>query len=194
VGIRKGAWRRAWRYPAYLWSLRWVYAVKKTRRLVYAVYPRIPPNTPLIAGQVICVAFILFLLHSVHCLLLILLCVVNNFSAFTQFQLAVLCIASVQTLHLCCESIISRTPGMLTANVGPTTVRQSAVLTKTGFPRVLQSTEKSWKWKKEFQASRSLEIGCWSWKNPDFWSVWSWTINLVSTLVALHLLVSHTNL
>ena len=69
--------------------------------LVYAVYPRIPPNTPLIAGQVICVAFILFLLHSVHCLLLILLCVVNNFSAFTQFQLAVLCIASVQTLHLC---------------------------------------------------------------------------------------------
>jgi len=31
-------------YPAYLWSLRWVYAVKKTRRLVYGVYP---PNTPL---------------------------------------------------------------------------------------------------------------------------------------------------
>jgi len=29
VGIRKGAWRRAWRYPAYLWSLRWVYVVKK---------------------------------------------------------------------------------------------------------------------------------------------------------------------
>jgi len=47
VGIRKGAWQRAWRYPAYLWSLRWVYAVKKTRRLVYGVYPRIPPNTPL---------------------------------------------------------------------------------------------------------------------------------------------------
>jgi len=47
VGIRKEAWRRAWRYTAYLWSLRWVYAVKKTRRLVYAVYPRIPPNTPL---------------------------------------------------------------------------------------------------------------------------------------------------
>jgi len=43
VGIRKRAWRRAWRYPAYLWSLRWVYAVKKTRRLVYAVYQRIPP-------------------------------------------------------------------------------------------------------------------------------------------------------
>jgi len=43
VGIRKGAWRRAWRYPAYLWSLRWVYAVKKPRRLVYGVYPRIPP-------------------------------------------------------------------------------------------------------------------------------------------------------
>ena len=49
VGIRKGAWQRAWRYPAYLWSLRWVYAVKKTRRLVYGVYPRIPPNIPLVA-------------------------------------------------------------------------------------------------------------------------------------------------
>jgi len=48
VGIRKGAWRRAWRYPAYLWSLRWVYAVKKTWRLVYGVYPHIPPNTPLV--------------------------------------------------------------------------------------------------------------------------------------------------
>jgi len=43
VGIRKGAWRRVWRYPAYLWSLRWIYAVQKTRRLVYGVYPRIPP-------------------------------------------------------------------------------------------------------------------------------------------------------
>jgi len=30
-------------YPAYLWSLRWVYAVKKTRKLVYGVYPCIPP-------------------------------------------------------------------------------------------------------------------------------------------------------
>jgi len=49
VGIRKRARQRDWRYPAYLWSLRWVYAVKKTpRRLVYAVYPRIPPNTPLV--------------------------------------------------------------------------------------------------------------------------------------------------
>jgi len=27
-------------YPAYLWSLRWVYAVKKTQRLVYGVYPQ----------------------------------------------------------------------------------------------------------------------------------------------------------
>ena len=42
VGRRKGAWRRAWRYPAYLWSL---------RRLVYAVYPRIPPNTPLLMTE-----------------------------------------------------------------------------------------------------------------------------------------------
>jgi len=38
-------------YPAYLWSLRWVYAVNKTRRLVYGVYPRIPPNTPLIITE-----------------------------------------------------------------------------------------------------------------------------------------------
>ena len=44
VGIRKGAWWRAWRYPAYLWSLS-----KKPQRLVYAVYPCIPPNTPLCA-------------------------------------------------------------------------------------------------------------------------------------------------
>jgi len=29
VGISKGAWQTAWRYPAYLWSLRWVYADKK---------------------------------------------------------------------------------------------------------------------------------------------------------------------
>ena len=43
VGIRKRVWQRAWRYPAYIWSLRWVYAVKNPRRLVYAVYPRIPP-------------------------------------------------------------------------------------------------------------------------------------------------------
>ena len=48
MGIRKGAWWRAWRYPVYLWSLRWVYAVKKTRRLVYGIYPRMPPNTPLV--------------------------------------------------------------------------------------------------------------------------------------------------
>jgi len=41
VGISKGAWRRAWRYPAYLWSLRWVYAVKKNPGV------GIPPNTPL---------------------------------------------------------------------------------------------------------------------------------------------------
>jgi len=33
-------------YPAYLWPLGWVYAVKKWR-LVYGVYPRIPPNTSL---------------------------------------------------------------------------------------------------------------------------------------------------
>jgi len=43
VGIRKRARQRDWRYPTYLWSLRWVYAVKKPQRLVYAVYPRIPP-------------------------------------------------------------------------------------------------------------------------------------------------------
>ena len=43
VGIRKGAWRRAWRYPAYLWSLRWVYAVKKTLEVGIR---RIPAYTP----------------------------------------------------------------------------------------------------------------------------------------------------
>jgi len=53
VVIRKQAWQRAWRYPAYLWPLRLglklgLYAVKKTRRLVYGVYPRVPPNTPLV--------------------------------------------------------------------------------------------------------------------------------------------------
>jgi len=56
VGIRKQAWQMAWRYRAYLWSLRWVYAVKKPQRLVYAVYPRIPPpNTPLPIAFMICV-------------------------------------------------------------------------------------------------------------------------------------------
>jgi len=61
VGIRKEAWRRAWRYPAYLWSLRWVYAVKKTRKLVYAVYPRIPPpNTPLDTAYRVWDAFMCF--------------------------------------------------------------------------------------------------------------------------------------
>jgi len=43
VDIRKAEWRRAWRYPAYLWSPRWDTLSKKFRRLVYAVYPRIPP-------------------------------------------------------------------------------------------------------------------------------------------------------
>ena len=33
VGIRKGAWQRAWRYPAYLWPLRWVYVVKKNQEV-----------------------------------------------------------------------------------------------------------------------------------------------------------------
>ena len=45
VGIRKGAWQRDGRYPAYLWSLRWVYAVKKTQRLVgYTPYTRVYPQ------------------------------------------------------------------------------------------------------------------------------------------------------
>jgi len=41
VGIRKGAWQRAWRYPAYLWSLRWVYAVKRNPEVGIR---RIPPQ------------------------------------------------------------------------------------------------------------------------------------------------------
>jgi len=47
VCICKQGWRRAWRYPAYLWSLRWVYAVKKNPEVGIRVNPRIPPNTPL---------------------------------------------------------------------------------------------------------------------------------------------------
>ena len=43
VGIRKGAWQRDWRYPAYLWSLRWVYAVKKPPEVGIR---RIPVYTP----------------------------------------------------------------------------------------------------------------------------------------------------
>jgi len=43
VGIRRGAWQTAWRYPAYLWSLRWVYAVKKTPEVGIS---RIPVYTP----------------------------------------------------------------------------------------------------------------------------------------------------
>ena len=43
VGIRKRAWQRDWRYPAYLWSLRWVYAVKRTREVGIC---RIPAYTP----------------------------------------------------------------------------------------------------------------------------------------------------
>jgi len=38
VGIRKRAWQRDWRYPAYLWSLRWVYAVKRTREVGIPAY------------------------------------------------------------------------------------------------------------------------------------------------------------
>ena len=42
VGIRKGAWQRDWRYPAYLWSLS-----RNPQRLVYAVYPQYTmPTTP----------------------------------------------------------------------------------------------------------------------------------------------------
>ena len=49
VGIRKRAWQRDWRYPAYLWSLRWVYAVKRTREVGIRRIPAYtPPNTPLL--------------------------------------------------------------------------------------------------------------------------------------------------
>jgi len=46
LGIRKGAWRRSWRYPVYLWSLRWVYAVKKPGGW-YTVYTRVYPPPPI---------------------------------------------------------------------------------------------------------------------------------------------------
>ena len=51
-GVAKGL-----KITAYLWSLRWVYAVKKTRGLVYGVYPRIPPpqyTTAYIVGHWCC--------------------------------------------------------------------------------------------------------------------------------------------
>ena len=44
VGIRKGAWQRAWRYPAYLWSLRWIYAVKKTPEVGIRHIPAYTPQ------------------------------------------------------------------------------------------------------------------------------------------------------
>jgi len=44
VGIRKQAWQRAWRYPAYLWSLRWVYAVKKTPEVGIRCIPAYTPQ------------------------------------------------------------------------------------------------------------------------------------------------------
>jgi len=48
VGIHKGAWQR---YPAYLWSLRWVYAVKKHGGW-YTPYTRVyRQNTPLPVTQ-----------------------------------------------------------------------------------------------------------------------------------------------
>ena len=43
VGISKRVWQRAWRYPAYLWPLRWVYAIKKTPEVGIR---RIPAYTP----------------------------------------------------------------------------------------------------------------------------------------------------
>jgi len=43
VGIRNRAWQKAWRYPAYLWSLRWVYAVKKKPGGWYTPYTRVYP-------------------------------------------------------------------------------------------------------------------------------------------------------
>ena len=43
VGIRKRVWQTAWRYRAYLSSLRWVYAVKKTPEVGIR---RIPAYTP----------------------------------------------------------------------------------------------------------------------------------------------------
>ena len=53
----KRVWQRAWRYPAYLWSLRWVglYAVKKTPVVGIRRIPAYtPPNTPLITGNCFC--------------------------------------------------------------------------------------------------------------------------------------------
>jgi len=46
--------------------------------------------------------------------------------------------------------------------------------------RVPMGPAKSWKMKKSGLYTRSPEIGCWSWKGPDFWPVWS------EKLVCLH--------
>jgi len=58
----------------------------------------------------------------------------------------------------------------------------------TVFSWVLHSSEKSWKMKKNSSMQKS-----WNWllilKSPDFWSVWSWKINLASMLVVMHLLI-----
>jgi len=53
VGIRKRAWQRAWRYPAIYDHWGEYTLSKKPRKLVYAIYPRIPPNTPLLIRQVL---------------------------------------------------------------------------------------------------------------------------------------------
>jgi len=54
VGIRKRARQRDWRYPAYLWSLRWVYAVKNPPPEVGI--RRIPAYTPqYTTGMYVCI-------------------------------------------------------------------------------------------------------------------------------------------
>ena len=45
-GYTQMAWRRAWRYPAHLWSLRWVYAVKKKPGGWYTAYTRVYTTGP----------------------------------------------------------------------------------------------------------------------------------------------------
>ena len=46
IAKNRGGWRRVWRYSAYLWSLRWVYAIQKKPGGWYTAYTRVyPPNT-----------------------------------------------------------------------------------------------------------------------------------------------------
>ena len=47
IAKNRGGWRRVWRYSAYLWSLRWVYAIQKNPEVGIRRIPAYTPQTPL---------------------------------------------------------------------------------------------------------------------------------------------------